>query len=61
MKFNVNHGLSHALVFVAASSAKEVPVERPVLIEEVNDAVEKTQHKASGMALTNLVAFGFMG
>ncbi|XP_010438381.1 PREDICTED: zinc finger HIT domain-containing protein 3 isoform X2 [Camelina sativa] len=30
-----------------ASPAKEVPVERSVVVEEANDVVEKTQHKAS--------------
>lgn len=36
--FSVSHGLSHDLVFVATSPAKEVSV----------DVVEKTEAKASG-------------
>lgn len=43
---SVSHGLSHDLVFVATSPAKEVPV-------ETTDVVEKTESKAvgnSGMA-----------
>lgn len=41
------------MCFVASSAAKEVPVARPITVEEEKYVVEKTQLEAIGNVLPN--------